>query len=104
MRTAVISLEADTRLARWGVRLAAFLRPVIGDTLTMRLATVALRRGVRYRIDGGRWRTLRANATVTRTGCDHRDGYGSTVIVGEVEGAPPVCILCDQRFPESPNA
>jgi len=34
--------------------------------------------------------------------CDHRDAYGSTIILGENPATPPVCIPCDQRFPKWP--
>lgn len=34
--------------------------------------------------------------------CDHRDAYGSTIIVGETPANAPVCLLCDERFPKWP--
>jgi hypothetical protein len=58
MRTATITLTMDTRVARWGIRIAGFLAPVIGRDGALRLAQVAVNRGIRYRIGRGRWQPL----------------------------------------------
>jgi hypothetical protein len=41
-------------------------------------------------------------AQIDRSFCTHKDGYGSTIIVGETPANAPVCLLCDRRFPNWP--
>lgn len=35
--------------------------------------------------------------------CNHRDDYGSMIIIGEHYGDYPVCMECGMRFPELPK-
>lgn len=35
--------------------------------------------------------------------CDHKDSWGSTIIIGEHSGDFPVCMNCGMRFPDLPR-